>query len=127
VPKQNPGKIILNFVMQQSIRRIENMKRVLTLWVACALISAHGLSQAADVDAGKAKSATCTGCHGPAGISSNPLWPNLAGQQEGYLKKQLKAFKDGTRQDPMMSPMAKPLSDADIENISVYYSGLKEK
>jgi len=55
-------------------------------------------------------------------ISSNPLWPNLAGQKDGYLAKQMKAFRDGTRNDPMMSPMAKPLSDADIDNIAAYYS-----
>jgi cytochrome c553 len=39
--------------------------------------------------------------------------------------KQLKAFRDGTRSDPMMSPMAKPLSDADIENLAAYFSSLK--
>jgi cytochrome c553 len=79
---------------------------------------------AGDAAAGKSKAASCAGCHGPAGISSNPMWPNLAGQQEAYLAKQLKAFRDGTREDPMMSPMAKPLTDTDIENLAAYYSML---
>jgi cytochrome c553 len=38
--------------------------------------------------------------------------------------KQMKDFRDGNRTDPMMSPMAKPLSDSDIENIAAYYSSL---
>ncbi|OZG72970.1 cytochrome C [Hahella sp. CCB-MM4] len=82
-------------------------------------------SFAADPAAGKTKSATCAGCHGAVGISGNDLWPNLAGQKKGYLAKQLKAFRDGTRSDPMMSSMAKPLSDADIDDLSAYYSELK--
>ena len=68
--------------------------------------------------------ATCAGCHGAAGVSANPLWPNLAGQKEAYLAKQIKAFRDGTRTDPMMSPMAKPLTDDDIANMAAYFSSL---
>jgi len=34
------------------------------------------------------------------------------------------AFKDGSRNDPMMSPMAAMLSDEDIANVSAYFSGL---
>ena len=37
---------------------------------------------AGDADAGAAKAAVCAACHGPKGISSNPLWPSLAGQQQ---------------------------------------------
>ncbi len=81
-------------------------------------------AQAGDAAAGKAKAASCAGCHGAAGISNNPMWPNLAGQKAGYLAKQLRAFRDGTRSDPMMTPMAKPLSDADIENLATYYASL---
>ncbi len=102
-----------------------NMNKV---WVAAAagvLMGISGASMAAgDAAAGKAKAATCAGCHGAAGVSANPLWPNLAGQKDAYLVKQIKAFRDGTRTDPMMSPMAKPLSDADIENLAAYFSSL---
>jgi cytochrome c553 len=88
------------------------------------LLSASGSVLAGDAAAGKAKAASCAGCHGAAGISSNPMWPNLASQKEGYLVKQMKAFRDGTRKDPLMAPMAKPLSDKDIDNIAAYYSSL---
>ena len=81
--------------------------------------------QAADVAAGKAKSATCAACHGAAGISAIPMYPNLAGQKAMYTVKQLKAFKSGTRKDPVMGPMASMLSDADMENVAAYYASLK--
>ena len=50
------------------------------------------------------------------------MWPNLAGQQEMYLAKSIKAFRDGQRKDPMMSPMAAALSDEDIANLAAFYA-----
>jgi cytochrome c553 len=40
------------------------------------------------------------------------------------MAEQIKAFRDGERKDPLMSPMVAGLSDADIENLAAYYSGL---
>jgi len=100
------------------------MKKIASVVMMSALLGLSGSVLAGDVEAGKAKAATCAGCHGAAGVSNNPLWPNLAGQQTGYMVKQMKAFRDGTRNDPMMSPMAKPLTDADIDNLSAYYNSL---
>ena len=80
---------------------------------------------AADIEAGKAKAGMCMACHGVAGISSIPMYPNLAGQKAMYLVKQLKDFKSGKRQDPTMKGMVMALSDADIVNISAYYASLK--
>jgi len=81
-------------------------------------------AQAGDAAAGKIKAAACAACHGANGISANDIWPNLAGQKEGYLALQIKAFRDGTRKNPMMSPMAAGLSDADIDNLAAYYASL---
>ncbi len=78
-----------------------------------------------DAAAGKAKAASCAGCHGAKGISAIPMYPNLAGQKETYLVKQLKAFKDKSRKDPTMNAMAAPLSDEDMANLSAYYSKMK--
>lgn len=75
-------------------------------------------------DAGKARSLTCTACHGMEGNSANPMWPNLAGQHATYVVAQLKAFRDGTRQDPLMSAQALALSDEDIANLAVYFESL---
>lgn len=102
------------------------MKRqILTLLSAVALATAANVASAGDAAAGKAKAASCGGCHGANGVSAVPTYPNLAGQKEAYLAKQMKAFRDGTRKDPTMNAMAKPLSDGDIANISAFYSGLK--
>ena len=70
---------------------------------------------------------TCVGCHGLVGISTNPLWPNLAGQKNDYLSKQLLAFKNGERKDPMMSPIAQSLSIEEIQQLSAYFSELKSQ
>lgn len=93
--------------------------------IVTALIFTSTSALAGDAAAGKAKSAMCASCHGPTGISMSPLWPNLAGQKEQYLVKQIKAFRDGTRQDPMMAPMVAALSDEDIDNLAAYYASQK--
>ena len=103
------------------------MKRqILTLVSAIALTTAANISFAGgDAAAGKAKSVTCAGCHGINGISAVPTYPNLAGQKEAYLVKQINNFKTGVRSDPTMNAMVKALSDADVANISAYYANMK--
>jgi len=86
------------------------------------LLFVSSSASAGDVAAGKAKSAICAACHGATGKSVNPLWPNLAGQKEQYLAKQIRAFRDGTRKDAMMAPMVAGLSDADIANLAAYFA-----
>lgn len=98
------------------------MKNVLFSAIALAMSLS---ATAGDIAAGKAKSATCAACHGANGISAIPMYPNLAGQKEQYIIKQLKDFKAGKRQDPVMAPMAMPLSDEDIANLAAYYASLK--
>lgn len=90
--------------------------------VALAGLAICGQAAAGDAAAGQAKAAICAGCHGPTGISGNPLWPNLAGQQEAYLAKSIRDYRDGTRQDVNMSAIAKTLSDADVENLAAYFA-----
>ncbi|MDH4056441.1 MAG: cytochrome c4 [Gammaproteobacteria bacterium] len=75
-------------------------------------------------EAGKARALTCGACHGAEGVSSNPMWPNLAGQNAPYVLAQLKAFKDGDRKDPLMSAQAMMLSDEDMANLAVYFESL---
>ena len=82
------------------------------------------VGHAGDAEAGKAKSVVCAACHGGEGISPTGMWPNLAGQKAEYLVSQMKAFRDGTRENAQMSPMAANLSDEDIANLAAYYSSL---
>ena len=101
------------------------MIKVRSLLLLVVISSLPLVSYAAgDAAAGKTKAALCAACHGAEGISPNDLWPNLAGQKQGYLVKQIKAFKDGSRKDPMMAPMAGTLSDDDIDNVATYFSSL---
>lgn len=81
-------------------------------------------ANAVDLEAGKAKAAMCAGCHGVNGIAPLKQYPNLKGQNAAYTALQLKAFKNGTRKNTVMAPMAAMLSDEDIENIAAYYESL---
>lgn len=101
------------------------MKRIMIPFIAVILSAMTSTSIAGDPAAGKSLSATCAGCHGAGGLSFNELWPNLAGQKAGYLAKQMKDFRDGKRNDPVMSAMVKSLSDEDIDNLAAYYASLK--
>ncbi len=94
----------------------------LSMFVFFVSVSAQA---AGDAAAGKGKAALCSACHGAEGISSTDIWPNLKGQKYGYLVKQIKAFRDGSRKDPSMQPMVANLSDEDIKNVAAYYSSMK--
>ena len=96
--------------------------------LAIALLAAASFATSAraqDAAAGKAKAAACAMCHGPLGIAAAPDTPNLAGQPASYIAEQLKAYRGGTRKHEVMSLMAKPLSDADIENLAAWFSSVK--
>ncbi len=80
-----------------------------------------------DLAAGKEKTRTCQVCHGKGGASTNPTYPVLAGQHARYIVKQLKAFRSGTRKDPIMNGMAAPLSDQDMEDVAAYFESNRKK
>ena len=97
------------------------MKRFLFLLALCAFNSF-----ADDVAEGRTKAdAACALCHGPNGVSTMPGAPNLAGQQAIYLSEQLKNYRSGKRQHEVMSYIAKPLTDAEIAQLSAWYSSIK--
>jgi len=77
-----------------------------------------------DATVGKGKAAMCSACHGASGISAAEAYPNLAGQHADYITKQLKAFKSGERQDPVMAPMAMGLSEQDMADVAAYFASL---
>ena len=92
--------------------------------VAAFLIYATVALGAGSKDAGESKAALCAACHGGNGISVNPLWPSLAGQQEAYLAKQIKEFRDGVRVEPTMQPFVANLTDQDADDLAAYYASL---
>ena len=96
------------------------MKRAaLACVLACAMSAAE-----ADLQAGRARARTCTVCHGEYGISLLPTAPNLAGQPEIYLAEQLKAYRSGKRSNEIMSVVAKPLTDAEIADLSAWFASI---
>ena len=79
-------------------------------------------AQTPDLEAGRAKAQVCASCHGADGNSAAGNFPNLAGQTWRYIYVQLKDFKEGRRSDPVMSPMAAPLSREDMIDIANFYA-----
>jgi cytochrome c553 len=80
---------------------------------------------AADAQAGRAKAAACTVCHGPAGISVLPNAPHLAGQPAVYIEEQLRNFRSGKRRSEVMNVVAKPLGDEDIADLAAWFAAIK--
>lgn len=70
---------------------------------------------------GESHTVLCAGCHGLAGVSSDPATPNLAGQDPQYLVNAIKAYRNTRTYEPMIRVVA-GLSDADVDNIAAFYS-----
>ncbi len=94
--------------------------RVLVFFLL-AMLAATPVQAAGDVEAGRDKARACQVCHGKGGVSTNPAYPILAGQHAKYMVKQLKAFRSGTRKDPIMNGMAASMSDQDMEDVSAFF------
>jgi len=95
--------------------------------LACSIEPA--VADTTDMDkkaAAKTANEICASCHGPAGRSTAPTFPNLAAQTPAYLETQLKAFRDQTRGDPdaiaYMWGMASQLDDTAIAALAQYFS-----
>ena len=104
------------------------MKLSMMLATAITLSIGAQAAIAGDAEAGAQTYLTkgCIGCHGPAGKSPNPaIYPSTAGMEEAYLVEQLKAFRDGVRNNPLMSPMSAGLTDDDIANLAAYLAAQK--
>ena len=100
------------------------MNKLILAGAVGAVLSLAGIAHAADYDAGKKKAeGPCAQCHGADGNKPlTPETPRLAGQYYDYLVHSLKAYRSGARQNPLMSPMAQPLTDAEIKDVAWYFS-----
>jgi len=94
----------------------------LVITSVCLMLCA-GPVLAGDYEAGKEKAAACVACHGPDGNKPiTPDIPRLGGQYYDYLVHSLKAYRSGARENAMMGPMAKPLTDQEIKDVAWYFS-----
>jgi cytochrome c553 len=115
------------------------MKTSLISALAAAALLAAGTTHASpaaesagiggDPEKGKEKAnQICQACHGMDGngIPGQPVWPKLAGQHPRYIYKQLMNFKNNERYNVQMSPMAMPLTEEEVRNLSAYYASLEQ-
>ena len=86
--------------------------------------TAHAVAQ---TDAVPPKAAVCAACHGPDGNSTQPIYPNLAGQTSRYMYLQLRDFQEGRRPNELMAPMVAGLSRDEMRALADYYSKQKPK
>ena len=91
--------------------------------IALTTIAVIGTCAAEDKLPASKPDAVCAGCHGPGG--SNPVaadTPRLAGQAEDYLAHALRDYRSGARPNAIMSAMASPLSDVQIQDLAHYFA-----
>jgi cytochrome c553 len=103
-----------------------------TAWLAGgALASIAGCltpAAAQDVQAGrKLVQSTCSACHGMDGIAVLPEAANLAAQDAGYIRRQLDAFKDGSRKNEQMQVFAAQLTPQQMDDVAAYFSQIEIK
>jgi len=98
------------------------MKYACALLVAFLASAVCAAEEAAAPGSAAAKAEICGACHGPLGRSVTPEWPSIAGQSAPYMKEQLELLRSQARYDPTMSPMARALDDADIQDLAQYFS-----
>jgi cytochrome c553 len=95
---------------------------------AAAAAAALAVSTAAQAQTAPTRPAAlggCITCHGANGLSTLPNAPHLAGQPMIYLVEQMKAYRSGKRAHEVMGVIAKPMSDADIDAVSAWYSAIR--
>ena len=98
---------------------IKNLLLKSALVAGVALLGACG---GAEIDgAAPAAEKGCDACHGTKGKAIAPMYPNLNGQWEAYLRKQLVAYRDGSRQNAIMALQAQNLTDEDIAALAAHY------
>jgi cytochrome c553 len=94
--------------------------------VAIALLtSVSAVDAAGSVAAGRQKALQCQACHGMDGLSKMPEAPNIAGNPEQYLVRQMNAFRKGERKNEMMSVVVQQLKDQDIADLAAYYAAIE--
>jgi cytochrome c553 len=105
---------------------VRNVSRgLLGAGFAVGVLLAAGAGVAGNIKAGRDKAQKCEVCHGLDGQAKIAEAPNLAGQNEQYLIKQIEAFKSGQRNNEQMTLVVPSLSQADIEDLAAYYAAIE--
>lgn len=100
------------------------MRLIALAALGALLLTGGAFAQAAgDREAGRKLAGQCRTCHGLDGLARIPIAPHIGGEPDGYIRAQLTAFRDGTREHEMMSIVARSLSDQQIADLAAWYSG----
>lgn len=100
----------------------------LSIALCAALATASALAADAkpafkpDAARGEAAAAACQACHVTDGTRGAPANPILVGQHAAYIVKQLTEIKSGKRKNAIMSAMAAPLTDEQMQDIAAFYA-----
>ena len=94
------------------------------LFTSCLIINT---THATVIDRATMLANTCAGCHGPNGISNGPLTPSIAGLPKEYIAESMHDFASGKRASTVMQRIAKGYTDADINDLSEYFSKLPDE
>lgn len=100
----------------------QDMKDVAAYFAGLGPAETGPVATGGQVSRGRDKAATCVSCHGEAGISLTPEWPNLAGQHESYLRLTMEQYKGGTRTNAVMAGLSLMLTDQDIQDLAAFYA-----
>ena len=96
---------------------------VSTIIAAGAIAALLGIPVHAQGDI-EAKAPACAACHGANGVPLDPkTMPIIWGQQSYYILKQLLNYRNGMREHPIMTPIARGLQEADIRPMAAYFAG----
>jgi cytochrome c553 len=93
--------------------------------LSATLALVTGPAVAGDAAQGKRKAMSCQACHGAQGLSMRDDAPSIAGQSEFYLLKALREFREGKRENEMMSVVARTLTDDEIGDLAAYFSSFR--
>ena len=95
----------------------------------CSVIFGMGIGLALAIppahaaDEIEAKAQLCAACHGDKGAPADPKTiPVIWGQEQSYLMKQMRDFRNGERASAIMSPIAKNLAEGDLRKIAAYFA-----
>jgi cytochrome c553 len=91
---------------------------------AASAAAASAAAAATAADYAQRFATVCVACHGPGGRSEQTGVPVLAGQHSFYVITQLFLFREGRRDNPAMTAVAKTMTDADLRGFSDYIGTL---
>src|SRR5881398_1033838 len=84
---------------------------------------AVAIAQVHAADEIETKAQLCAACHGDKGVPTDAKTiPVIWGQEQSYLMKQLRDFRNGERESAVMSPIAKDLAEGDLRKIAAYFA-----